>query len=291
MNSMTGFGRAEMSNKLGRLMVDISSLNNRYLDFNFRAPRPFYPLELKVRELVTSTLARGKVNVNLSFEESETAPNAFRINTVAAKAYHRSLTAMRKELGIDKEITVSDLLLLPEVSSPEKVENDCEKYWPMVESAVKRALKQLVAMRRREGQSMTRDMRNILKGMAGQVDLIQKKTATSVESYRQKLTDRVNEIMETPLRDSLRLEEEIAIFAEKSDITEEYTRLRSHIDQFKATLKSPEPTGKKMNFILQEMNREVNTIGSKCGEFSISATVIGLKEEIEKIREMVQNAE
>jgi uncharacterized protein (TIGR00255 family) len=291
MKSMTGFGRAELSTRLGRLTVEIASLNNRFLDFTFRAPRLLYPLELRVRELVGESLVRGKVNVSIAFEESESALDAFRINSAAAKAYYRQLTALRRELNIAEEVSLQDVLLLPEVSSLERLEFNYEEYWPMLETGINRAVKQVISMRRKEGQTMARDLRDILKAMTGQVKEIQSKTATSVESYRKKLTDRINEIMDTPLRDTLRLEEEIALFAEKSDVTEEYTRLRSHIDQFKATLKLSQPVGKRLNFILQEMNREVNTIGSKCAEFSISSTVILLKEEIERLREMVQNAE
>ncbi len=291
MNSMTGFGRAEVSTPLGRLTVDVSSLNNRFLDFSFRAPRHFYPLEVKVRELVGQHVVRGKVNVSVSFEESESSSTAFRLNMPAARAYYKQLVKLRKELGIAEEVQLMDVLALPEISAADRIETDHEKYWPMFEKGIGKALKQLTAMRRKEGQTMARDMRAILKQMSADVKQIQVKTATSVEYYRNKLTDRVNEILDTPLRDSLRLEEEIALFAEKSDVTEEYTRLRSHIEQFGTALKSDQQVGKKLNFLLQEMNREVNTIGSKCADFSITSTVIQLKEEIEKLREMVQNAE
>lgn len=291
MNSMTGFGRAEVSGPLGRLTIDISSVNNRFLDFSFRAPRHFYPLEIRVRELVGEQIVRGKVNVSIAFEESENSSTAFRLNLPAARSYYKQLVKLKKELGIVEDVQLMDVLVFPEISAAERIENDYESYWPMFEKGIKRALKQLVAMRRKEGQSMAADMRTILKQMAVQVKGIQTQTATSVEYYRNKLTERIKEILDTPLRDSLRLEEEIAVFAEKSDVTEEYTRLNSHIGQFRSALKSNQQVGKKLNFLLQEMNREVNTIGSKCADFSITSTVIQLKEAIEQLREMVQNAE
>ncbi len=291
MKSMTGFGRVEFSTKLGRLAVEISSLNNRFLDFTFRAPRQFYPLEIQVREIIAAQLNRGKVNVNVGFEESESSPGTPLINKKAAKAYYRQLQALKKELKIPGDITMDDILSLPDIARPDQMELDYDRYWKMLETGVKRALKQLVAMRKREGEAMGRDMGKILRKMSSQVDKVEKGTANSVEHYRKQLTERINEILETNLHNSVRLEEEIALFADRSDITEECSRLRSHIVEFQRTLKLSEPIGKRLNFILQEMNREANTIGSKCSGFSIATTVITMKEEIEKLREIVQNIE
>ena len=291
MKSMTGFGRVEVNTKLGRLVVEISSLNNRFLDFSFKCPRQFSPLEANARELIASELSRGKVTVSIGFEESDIPADKPVINKKMAAAYYKQLTAFKKELKIPGEITVADLLVLPEVAKPEQIEIDYEQYWKILESGMKKALKQLIAMRKREGAAMAADMKKILESMLVQVREVERKTPVSVDEYRQRLTDRINEILESKVHNSVRLEEEIALFADRSDVTEECSRLNSHVEEFRRTIKLTEPVGKRLNFVLQEMNREANTIGSKCADYSISSTVILLKEEVEKLRELVQNVE
>jgi uncharacterized protein (TIGR00255 family) len=218
-------------------------------------------------------------------------PDKYVINRKAAVAYYRQLINLREELGLSGQISVADLLFLPEIATPEYEVVGHEQCWQMLQTALRKALRQLVTMRRREGEAMSRDMRRLLSGMSGQIKDMEKKSAGSVNLHRERLTARINEILTDPMYDSVRLEEEIALFADRSDVTEEFSRLRSHIDQFGRALKLKEPVGKRLNFILQEMNREANTIGSKCADFSISSTAILLKEEIEKLREMVQNVE
>ena len=291
MLSMTGFGRAELAGPLGRVVVEISTLNNRFLDLSFKAPRPLLPLEARVRELAGTMLSRGKVNLAVNFEEAEDAPGKYVVNDKLARAYHRQLAALKSELKLGGDITISDLLTLPDIARPDQADLDYERYWPMLESALSRALKRLVAMRRREGKAMAADMRKILVSMPARVSLVEKQTRTVVQQQRDRLAARVGELLDSGSHDPGRLEEEIVIFAERSDITEECSRLRSHVSQFQHTLRSKEAIGKRLNFILQEMNRETNTIGSKCADYSISQTVISLKEDIEKLREMVQNVE
>lgn len=291
MKSMTGFGRVELNTKLGRLVVEISSLNNRFLDFSFKGPRQFSPLEANARELIVGELSRGKVIVSIGFEESDIPADKPVINKKMAAAYYKQLMAFKKELKISGDITVSDLLILPEVAKPDQIEIDYAQYWKILESGMKKALKQLIAMRKREGAAMAADMKTILDNMVVQVREVERKTPASVDEYRERLTDRINEILENKVHNSVRLEEEIALFADRSDVTEECSRLNSHVEEFRRTVKLTEPIGKRLNFILQEMNREANTIGSKCADYSISSTVILLKEEVEKLRELVQNVE
>jgi len=291
MKSMTGFGRVETNTKLGRLVVEVSSLNNRFVDFSFKGPRQFSPLEAKVRELVAAELSRGKVTVSIGFEESEIPADKSVINKKMAAAYYKQLRAFQKEMKIPGDITVADLLILPEVAKPEQMEIDYEQYWKVLEPILGKALKQLIAMRKREGAAMAADMKKILESMVVQVKEVERKTPASVEEYRQRLTDRINEILENKVHNSVRLEEEIALFADRSDVTEECSRLNSHVEEFRRTVKLTEPIGKRLNFVLQEMNREANTIGSKCADYSISSTVILLKEEVEKLRELVLTVE
>ena len=294
MNSMTGYGRAEVKSKLGRLTIDLTSVNSRFLDFTFRAPRPLQPMELKVRELVTSKLSRGKVSVNLGLDESSATEGDLGVNQKMIEAQYKKLGKLRRKLKIETELTMSDLLSMPGVADVNGMTPSTETldlFWKALQPGVEKALDMMIAMRRREGNNMARDMNNILKPFPAQIKSIRKKTIASVDHYRKRLTERINEILESNKISNDRLEEEVAFFAEKSDVTEEFLRLDSHIEEFRRTVKLDEPVGKRLNFILQEMNREVNTIGSKCSEFSITTSVIGLKEEIEKLREMVQNAE
>lgn len=291
MKSMTGFGRAEQNSRLGRFTVEIASVNNRFLESTIRLPRPLAALETQIREQVTSAVSRGKINVSVNLVEPEDAPGRALINIPAAKASYRQLRKLRQDLGIKAEITLNDLLLLPEVSRPERAEPDLDKVAKLLQRTTAKALKALVAMRTREGRAMAADMTARLETMVSLVVRIEKKTRGAVKIYAEKLAVRIEELMAAPVRDSKRLEEEIAIFADRTDITEECLRFRSHIDQFRRTLKKKEAVGRRLNFILQEMNREVNTIGSKCSEFDISSDVISLKEEIEKIREQAQNVE
>jgi uncharacterized protein (TIGR00255 family) len=291
MNSMTGFGRAEVNSKFGRFTVEISSVNSRFLESVARLPRPLASLEPQVRELLTSSVQRGKVSVFVNLTEPDVQPGDVIINRDLVKRYHRELKRLKKELKLGGEILVSDLLLLPEITRPERTEPDLEAIWPVLKKPVAKALKDLLAMRAREGKAMATDIRGRLKAMAGVVAQVEKATAGATEIYAQKLAGRIAELMNGQKHDPNRLEEEIAVFADRTDITEECIRLKSHLKEFGQTLGQKEAIGRRLNFILQEMNREVNTIGSKGAAFDISTKVISLKEEIEKIREQVQNVE
>jgi len=291
MKSMTGFGRAEQNSKFGRFTVEIASVNNRFLESSVRLPRPFASLEPLIREQVVAAVSRGKINLSVNLVEPEDDPHKALINMAAARAYYRQLRRLRKDLNLKEEISIRDLLLLPEVTRPERVEPDLETVQKLLSKVIAKALKALVAMRAREGKAMAADMAERLNTMSTYVGEIEKKSAGAVKVYAKKLTARIDELLSAPLRDSQRLEEEIAIFTDRTDIAEECLRFRSHVNQFRVTLKKSDAVGRRLNFILQEMNREVNTIGSKCSEFDISTDVISLKEEIEKIREQVQNVE
>lgn len=291
MNSMTGFGRNEKKTKLGLISVEIASVNNRFLEFSIRMPRMLYALETSVRQLVGEKVNRGKFSILINIEPTDDAAAKYPINAAAAKAYYTQLEKIRTRLKIGHEVTVNDLVVLPDLASPEKDDLSSEDAWKLMEPVVERALAELIAMRKKEGAALTRDMRKRLKSMTDHVKQIEKVAPRHVREYRDKLRARIDELLDTPRRDSLRLEEEVAYLAERTDITEECIRLKSHIKQYRETLGRDEPNGKRLNFILQEMNREVNTIGSKSADLDISATVITLKEEVEKLREQVQNVE
>ncbi|UCE25831.1 MAG: YicC family protein [Candidatus Zixiibacteriota bacterium] len=291
MNSMTGFGKAELKTRLGRFTVEISSVNNRFLEISQRLPRQFFTLEPKIRDLISSRLSRGKISVYVGFDGNDGSAEQFYINNIAIKAYYRQLRAIKKELKVDGEITIHDLLLLPEVARPDEAGLDEAVIWRELKRVMVKALDDLLAMRRKEGKVMAGDMKKRMSMLTRQTKQVIKSAPRAVEFYREKITRRLNELLDAPVPDNLRIEEQIALMAEKTDISEECTRFLSHIQQFSEALRSHQPAGKRLNFILQEMNREANTISSKSTDADISSLVISMKEQIEKVRELVQNVE
>ena len=290
MNSMTGFGRASVISPVGSITVEMSSVNNRFLELAVRMPRSLASLEAQIRELVSGALSRGKITINVDLELGKGSAG-IKINRDAARAVHRELTVLKKSLKLAGDITMSDILTFEEVSSSGRDQVDTDKVWPSLKRALEKAVERLMAMRESEGAALARDMLTRLKLMEKSIAKIETATKNSVEVYAAKLSRRVTELLAEPVSDKRRLEEEIAIFAERTDIAEECTRFRSHLDQYRAALTQKDAAGRKLNFILQEMNREANTIGSKCADFSIATHVISLKEELEKLREQVQNIE
>ncbi len=290
MNSMTGFGRASVTSPVGSITLEMSSVNNRFLELAVRIPRSLTSLEAQIRELVSGALSRGKITINVDLELGKGSAG-IKINREAARAVHRELTVLKKSLKLAGDITMSDILTFEAVTSSGRDEVDTDKVWPSLKRALEKAVERLVAMRESEGAALGRDMLARLKQMEKSIGKIEAATKNSVEIYAAKLSRRVKELLAEPVSDTRRLEEEIAIFAERTDIAEECTRFRSHLDQYRAALTQKDAAGRKLNFILQEMNREANTIGSKCADFSIAAHVISLKEELEKLREQVQNIE
>ena len=291
MNSMTGFGKAELKSKLGKITVEISTVNNRYLEISPRTPRAFFGFDPKIKEVISQMINRGKVNLYISFEEKidEKAKNY--INKDLSKVLFRQLYALKKELKISSELTIRDLLLIPEVTKPETASFDEKELWDLVEKTLRKAMDQLVQMRKKEGQALKADMQKRVKSLLKNIKEIEKLSGEAVNTRRERITQKLQDILSNSEENTVRIEEEIAILAERTDISEECTRTYSHLQQYTNALDEKQPVGKKLNFILQELNREANTIASKCNEISISSTVILMKEEIEKLREQVQNIE
>ncbi|MBK7140996.1 MAG: YicC family protein [bacterium] len=291
MYSMTGFGRAEVSSPVGSLTVEVSSVNNRFLEMSVRIPRQLSLLEMQIRELISSRVNRGQINLSVTLDDTDALVQRTLINKRLAAAYTKQLRALGKELKMEGDVSLEELVLIPDILKPDKERVDHEQVWKLVEKALTKALTDLIAMRKKEGQAMATDMQKRLVAMKKAIGEIEKRSTGATVIYREKLQQRIASLLESGQAEQLRLEEEIALFAERTDITEECTRLKSHIDLYQQALKMKEPAGKRLNFILQEMNREANTIGSKCSEFAISSLAISLKEEIEKLRELVQNVE
>jgi uncharacterized protein (TIGR00255 family) len=291
MNSMTGFGRSEMATRFGALTVEVSSVNNRFLEVSMRLPRYLASLEPRVREQVGSVLDRGQISVFAALDDTAGLPTNSVIDLKLAAAYARQLRALQKSLKLSGDISISDLTALPDVARVDRETIDLEAVWKVLKQAIDKALVQLLEHRQKEGRSMAADMKKRLSKLSKVIVDIEKQSQAAVVAYRKRLSERVNELLGESDRENLRLEEEIVLMAERTDITEECTRFKSHIDLYQSTMNQKEPAGKRLNFILQEMNREANTIGSKCSEFAISSLAITLKEEVEKLRELVQNVE
>jgi len=291
MLSMTGFGKAEYSSKVGVFTVEMSSVNNRFLEISIRLPRQFSSMELSLRDLIKTKLNRGKIHVFVNFDEPDGSPSRYPINIEAAETYYHQLQKLRKKLKLTGEVSVKDLLVLPEIATASAISEPDEVIWKALSKVADKALNGLVRMRTNEGKAMAADLTARIHNIERLNAEVQKSSRAAVEAYREKLTKKVEDLLGSAVADQVRLETEVALMAERTDISEECTRLESHAAQFKRNLKKTGPIGKKLNFILQEMNREANTIAAKCSDIEISRLAISIKEDIEKLREQVQNVE
>lgn len=291
MNSMTGFGRAEMHRKDYRLQVELSSVNGRFLECIFRMPRVLAGVESKARELIAKYISRGKITITVNLEESAATVGAAGIDPDIAEAYYRNLRRLKKKLNLSGQIEIGHVIAHPELlMNPEKGLDE-ERLWPDLQRLLKKALGELVKMRASEGRNLKQDMKKRLAEALKLVSAIEKQAPTNVREYKSRLFKRINELARGIDVDGQRLAEEVTIYADRADVTEECTRLRSHVDLFSSTLSDKDDIGKRLNFILQEMGREANTIGSKSIDPRTSRHAIALKEEVEKLREQAQNIE
>lgn len=289
MQSMTGFGRGE--SKKGKLscLVEIRSVNSRFLDISSHLLEKLSSLEMDIKELVQKQIKRGKVTLSISLEGGDYLKTPL-VDKEVVKQYLRVFRELKKEFNLDYQINLSMLSSLPGVItfSKDKAQKS-EVLSAVVLPALKKAVDSLVRMRKKEGDLLLRDIRRCLKNIKEEMTSIKLQIPKVLKDYRERLRKRVKEL--TPQFDESRLLTEIAIIAERGDINEELVRLQGHLTQFKAALRASQPIGRKLDFLLQEMNREVNTIGSKVPSLDISQSVIKIKSELEKIREQVQNIE
>lgn len=289
--SMTGYGRGEAQEEGKEVHVEIKTVNHRYCDIFIKMPRQLSFLEDKVRDVVSKTFSRGKIDVYVSFEDMSEESNSVLLDEGLAKTYIKALEQLRDKFNLVDDISVSLVSKLPEVLKVEKVEKDEEKLWQLLKTALEGALDSVVRMRESEGEQLSK---NLLE-RAGYIESILKEIALRapfvVHEYKQKLEARIRELLEQQTIDENRLAAEVAIFADRCSIDEELVRLASHVNQFKDTLGMDQPVGRKLDFLIQEMNREINTIGSKANDLSITKNVLEMKSEIEKMREQIQNIE
>lgn len=289
--SMTGFGRAKCEYEGREYNVEIKSVNHKYSDVSIKIPRQISYLEEKVRKEILKKVSRGKIDVFITLQDYSEKGKNIKINKELAKVYISQLRELAEETGITANIDVIDISKFPEVLNISNEDNE-EIYWDELRSVLDTALDNFVAMRDTEGNKICDDLKVRMERIKEKVSKISSYSAGLVEEYIVKLNARVKELMSTDVIDENRLAQEIVIFSDKSSIQEELTRLDSHISQFLDLLSNGNsPVGKKLDFIIQEMNREVNTIGSKANSTKISEGVIELKTEIEDVREQIQNIE
>lgn len=289
--SMTGFGRGECE-ELGRsFVVEIKTVNHRYSDISVKLPRQLSYLEDSIRKLVLSYISRGKIDVYISQVKYSEDDVDVSIDDALASAYIRALCELRDKFKIEDDITVSMVSRFPDILNVTKVEEDKDEVWNTLKSAIDKALNNLMSMRDREGQKLALDILERGKYIGSVIKIIEERSPMVVKEYKQKLEDRIKEIIGDINVDEARIAAEVAIFADRCSITEEIVRMNSHLDQLVLILNEEEPVGRKLDFLVQEMNREINTIGSKANDIVISKNVVEVKSEIEKIREQIQNIE
>jgi uncharacterized protein (TIGR00255 family) len=290
--SMTGFGRAT-SDEGGKrsFSIEIKSINHRYLDLNVRIPRSMLSLEEKVRKYISENLTRGKVDIFINYANYEKQDLAAGFNKALADSYVKCLEEIRDRYNVRDDISVSLISRFPEVIYVEETEEDVEQLWKLLLSSLEKSVAMLIDMRGREGEKLSEDIIKKCGIIKENLDIIEARSPKLVIQYKQKLSDRIKELLEDKVIDENRLSQEVAIFADKSSIDEEITRLNSHINQVIETLRSEGSIGRKLDFLVQEMNREANTIASKANDLEVTNIALNIKNEIEKIREQIQNIE
>jgi len=291
--SMTGYGRAESIKDGVRLEVELRAVNNRFLDLAIRLPRALAPLENRMKEIIQAEVARGRVNVSVSLDENSASAEEIDFDPAVAEATVAFLKKMKKRFRLAGDIEVGTLASFPEIVKRRKKEWSEEELWPLTEKLLKKALKDFNSMRLAEGKALATDLRKRIAILEKELERIEKRAPKSVAESKEALRRRVNQLLsgENIQISDERLAMEIAVLVDRLDCTEEVVRFRSHNAQFLACLDGGDAVGKRLNFLLQEMNREANTIGSKASDTDIVRGSIVLKEEVERIREQIQNLE
>ena len=290
--SMTGHGRGQAAGGGLRVEVEISTVNRRQLDIQLTLPPPLRLLESRIQDEIAKSVARGRVLAEVVVQGSERVKReAIRVNQDLAKAYVDALRGAAKKLNLRDDLSVSELARLPGVLHYEPLDEDVRKAWPLVEQAVARALEALQRMRAREGAALRRDLTKRLDILAAGVAVIRREAPQVAERYRKNLRERLAKAGLVEGGSDDKLQRELVLFADRSDITEELTRLDSHLAQARKLISQAEPSGRSLDFLAQEFFREINTIGSKANDAVIAAQVVTFKAELERLREQVQNVE
>lgn len=288
--SMTGFGKSSLSQNAREYQIEMKSVNHRYLDISVKLPKQLSFLEEEMKKQIASQIKRGKIDVFVTFDNRSGEGKSISINQELAQMYIEQLRNLARKENLQANIEVTEISKFPDVLNI-KMEQEDEVIKQEVIQTVNQAISGLVEMRTIEGQKMAQDLITRIEAIEDEVQKISSQSTGLIDNYVVKLEERIKEILQTDEIDQARLAQEVVIYADKSSIEEEITRLKSHVSQFKSLLQANEPVGKKLDFIIQEMNRETNTIGSKANCLAITNGVINIKTELENIREQVQNIE
>ncbi len=290
--SMTGFGRGEAADNGLNATVELKSLNSRYLDITTRLPQRLQNKELAIKELVQKLVSRGKLNITVYVSEKDSGEPSIQVDENKAKAYAKLLNQLRETTGIETPLNIKNITSFSDVFiTPEEDEESLKKKWELVKKALDIGLSNLMEMRTQEGNQLKNDLIDRINAINGALDEILVITEGRSEEVRKKLHERIKQLIDDENIDEERLEMEVVIMADKMDITEETVRLRAHLKFFIEAIEQPEPAGRRLNFLTQEINRELNTIGSKANDSGIAHHVVKAKEMLEQIREQVQNVE
>lgn len=291
MNSMTGYGRSRQVLDGREITVEIRSVNHRYLEYSARIPRMYGYLEEKLKTFLQSSMSRGKVEVTVTIQNLTGGDTVVQINQALAKGYLDAMRSQAEYLGLKDDLTLSTLTRFNDVFTLQKLEEDQQVIWNSVQQVAQQALDQFLEMRRREGERLKLDLLQKLELLNGHVASVEEQSPKTVAAYRERLLQKMEELLADRCIDQQRILLEAGLYAEKIAVDEETVRLKSHLEQFAQMMEQSGPVGRKLDFLVQEINRETNTIGSKAQDLAVTRRVVEMKSEIEKIREQIQNIE
>jgi uncharacterized protein (TIGR00255 family) len=289
--SMTGYGIGQKVISLGRVTAEARSNNHRYLDISLKLPKKLSPFEARIREMVKAHFSRGRFDISVEIDSGERGQYKLEPNIEAAQMYVHALETLKSKLDLAGEVTLDLVSRAKDVITAKEAEEDIDPIWEEVSGVLLSCLEALKAMREREGRNLTLDLEGRLERIVRHMEEVRNRSPSIVEGYRKRLSERLSEMTEGMEIDRWRLHQEVAYLAERSDITEEVVRIESHLRQFGQMVEVEEPLGRKMDFLVQEIHREVNTISAKANDVVVSQKVVEIKAELERMREQIQNIE
>ena len=289
--SMTGYGRAEHMSETLKITAEVKAVNHRFSDYSIRMPRHLLALEDRVRKLASEYITRGKTDIFISVESFGEDDKEIILNEALAASYIKALSELRDKFSLRDDVSVTSVSRYPDIFKSERKEVDEEAIWEQIKPVFTEALENFTAMRKREGARIFEDLNQRVNYMKTLADSIDKKAPEIVKEYQDRLYEKIKETIGDRNIDEGRVLTEVAIFADKVAINEELVRLKSHFEEYNVILSGDEPAGRRLDFLIQEINREINTIGSKANDMEVAKTVVELKAELEKLREQIQNIE
>lgn len=291
--SMTGFGKGEAKSRLGTVKVEVRTVNHKFLEMSTKLPDGLLGFEDRIREICGNFVRRGKVNLNLIYEDGLDSADKIVVDEKLAKKYYRELSNLKKKIDLEGSIRLDQIITLPGVITYEPRGALPTKIWSCIQRALEEALKNLDVSRVKEGRVLYKDIKKRIRNIEKATAVIKERSSINIKLYKEKLASRIKEISSGSVTtfDKGRLEQEVALYAKNSDVTEEITRISAHVRNLKDTIERYVEVGKELDFIAQELNREINTIGSKASDFKIAKKVIQIKSEVEKVREQAKNIE